>query len=134
MPGWRLTATLAVLVLTVQFYGLYRVGGPPVPLWFPQADKVQHAFGFAVPVLLVLLTLVLRRRPSSGPGLRPVTVGLVLVAFSGHAVLSELIQGWFYSSRTGDPLDVLADLAGIALGWIGFRLTVRALDRAPVRA
>jgi VanZ family protein len=57
-------------------------------------------------------------------------VGTVLVLFSLHAVASELIQGAFYVWRKGDPLDVVADLAGIALGLGVFGLVRR---RAPRR-
>ena len=35
--------------------------------------------------------------------------------FAAHAVVSELIQGAFYTDRSGDPLDLLADWSGIAI-------------------
>ena len=133
MRSWWVTAALAVIALGVQVYGLYRVGAPTSPPWFPLADKVQHLFGFGVPVLLVLLTLVLRQRAYGSAVLRGRRVGLVVAAFGLHAVISELIQGRFYRSRTGDPLDVLADTTGIQLGWLGYRLAARALDRPAVR-
>ncbi len=34
---------------------------------------------------------------------------------AAHAVVSELIQGAFYTDRSGDPLDLLADWSGIAI-------------------
>lgn len=132
MRSWWLTAALAGIALSVQTYGLYRVSGPPAPPWFPQIDKVEHALGFALPVFLVLVTLVLRQRALGGPEPRRATVAAVLAVFGLHAVLSEIIQDRFYRSRSGDPLDVVADGTGIALGWLGHRLVVRRLGRAPV--
>ena len=70
LRGWHFAAVAAVLAVLLQLWGLYRVAGPPQPPWFPFADKVEHAVGFALPVLLILLTITLRdrsgwRRPSS---------------------------------------------------------------------
>jgi VanZ family protein len=45
-----------------------------------------------------------------------VLAGLGLVA--AYAVVSELIQGFALPGRSGDPLDVVADLAGVAAGWL----------------
>ena len=125
-PGgrWRLVAGLAVLAVVVQLYGLYRVTGPPTPLWFPLADKLEHATGFALPVALVLVAGGLRARGlGTRPGRRlPV---LVLAVAVGQAVVSELVQHAFYTYRTGDPLDVLADLTGTAVGALVARAVLR---------
>ena len=40
----------------------------------------------------------------------------VVAVFAAHAVVSELVQHTFYTGRTGDPLDVLADGVGTAVG------------------
>jgi hypothetical protein len=110
----RVLAVLAGLAVVVHVFGLYRPTGPPSPSWFPDVDKVEHLLGFAAPVCLVLLALdaarPLRRRT---PGATLLVVG----AFALHAVVSELAQHFFYVHRTGDPLDALADGAGVALGW-----------------
>ena len=115
--------------MLLQLWGLYRVAGPPQPPWFPFADKVEHAVGFAVPVLLILLAVVLR----SGFGWRwpgmPTSV-LVVAIFATHGVVSETIQHRWYRYRTGDPLDVLADWLGIALGMLLFRLIFVRRSRA----
>jgi hypothetical protein len=100
-------------------FGLYRVTGPPTVPWFPGSDKVGHAVGFALPVFLILLTLDRYGRCSRGAW------WLVVGLFGLHAVGSELIQHWFYTSRTGDPRDVLADWIGLALGGLGYRLIRR---------
>lgn len=127
--GWRGLAVLAALALAGQLYGLYRETGPPTPAWFPQADKLEHGLGFALPAGLVLVALDVRertqRRVAERSGRRAVVVAAV---FATHAVVSELIQHAFYRHRTGDPFDVLADCAGVALG-VGAALLLRR--RAP---
>jgi len=122
---WPAAAVLAVLAVLGQAYGLYRPSGPP-QLPFGYADKVEHALGFALPVLLILLALSARTGPVSR---RP--VGVVAAIFAAHAVVSELIQHRFYRYRTGDPWDVVADWVGVALGVAVFW---RLRGRAPVVA
>ena len=125
-PGgrWPLVAGLAALAGVGQLYGLYRPSAPPSPLWFPYADKVEHALGFALPVALVLVAGGLRAR-SCGGGLDRSAWTLVLAVAAGHAVVSELVQAAFYTYRSGDPLDVLADLTGVVLGSFGARAVLR---------
>ena len=112
---------LAALAVAAQLWGLYRVTGPPSAPWFPYADKVQHLLGFALPVLLVLLAADLR---ATEQGRRIGRAAVVAVAglFAVHAVVSELVQGAYYASRAGDPFDVLADVVGIAVGLVAFRV------------
>ncbi len=95
---------MAAVALGVQLLALYLPGSAEGPLelaGLPGADKVVHAFLFGVPVYL--LGRLTRR------------VGLVAIGFAVHAVVSELVQRWFVPYRDGDPLDALADLAGIGL-------------------
>jgi VanZ family protein len=40
----------------------------------------------------------------------------VVAVFAAHGVVSELVQHLFYTTRSGDPFDVLADWTGTALG------------------
>lgn len=70
--------------------------------WFPQADKLRHAAAFAFLWLL-----------GSRAGLRPLNLGLLLLAYG---VGIELAQS-FTPDREASALDVMADVAGIALGW-----------------
>ena len=42
--------------------------------------------------------------------------------FAAHAVVSEVVQGALLPMRAGDPFDVLADLTGVALGVLLWRL------------
>ena len=93
--------TLLGIVVAVQVVVLYSPsshGG----LLFPQADKVVHVLVFLVPVAVALLA-----------GLRPAAVVALFVA---QAVVSEVVQGTLLPGRSGDVVDVVADLAGIALG------------------
>ncbi|MFV0458798.1 MAG: hypothetical protein ACK5MT_08550 [Actinomycetales bacterium] len=101
-----------VLVLLVQMYGIYRPSGGG-PMLFPYADKVFHAGSFAA-VGYAAVRAFVRPGPDPRPGRRALAwvVGLLVA----HAVLSELIQAWLLPARSGDPLDALADLLGVALG------------------
>lgn len=125
---WPLVGVLAALAVAAQLWGLYRVTGPTTAPWFPYADKVQHLVGFALPVLLVLLAGELRAA-EHGRRLGRTAVGAVVGLFTVHAVVSELVQGRYYVSRAGDPLDVLADVVGIALGLVAFAVLVSRGDR-----
>ncbi len=136
-PGWMVAAVAAVLAVALQLWGLYRPSGPPGTNWFPGADKLQHAVGFALPVILIALAYTLRRRVL---GRRPRISVLMAVGwlFVVHAVVSELIQDAFYPNRTGDPLDVLADWSGIVVGglavWMAGYLRLIAQRPEGVRA
>ena len=134
LRAWHLAAAGAVIAVFLQMWGLYRVVGPPQPSWFPVADKLEHAAGFALPVMLILLAAALRRPPGwkwPGSAATAVVVGL----FAAHAIVSEAIQHVWYRHRTGDPIDVLADWVGIAAGVVllrmillyGFRSAYRGL-------
>jgi VanZ family protein len=129
LHGWHLAAAAAAIAVLLQLWGLYRVLGPPQPAWFPFADKIQHVIGFALPVLLILLTIALRGRSRwQWPSGR--TSVLVVAIFAVHGVVSELIQHLWYRYRTGEALDVLADWIGIAVGVLLFRLIVVRRSRA----
>jgi VanZ family protein len=69
----------------------------------PYADKLVHV------LIFVGLTLAAGWRFGRGPA--------VLGALVAYAVGSEVAQGLFLPGRSGNPLDVVADLVGIALAW-----------------
>ena len=87
-------------MLLVSVYVLFtpRAGGEAL---FYGSDKVVHL------VLFALLAATTRWR--FGRGLALVTA---------YAVLSEVVQGVLLSTRSGDPYDVVADLLGVAAGWL----------------
>lgn len=98
---WRglfVAAVVGVLVLALVPSG----GGED---WFPQADKLRHALAF--------ITLwALGRRAGLRPGWA-LALGLL-----GFGVGIEVAQS-FTPDREASSLDVLADVAGIALGrWL----------------
>jgi hypothetical protein len=86
----------------VQLVVLYAPSAPGVEP-FPRSDLVVHAVVFAVPPTLGLL---------GGLPARP-----LLGVLAAHALLSEAVQHVLLPGRSGDPVDALADLAGLALGW-----------------
>ena len=98
---------MAVLSLYVLFKP---AGGGPT--FFEDSDKVVH--------LLLFALLAGTARWRFGPA------KAALAAVAAYAVVSELVQGALLSSRSGDPYDVLADLVGVAIGWVG---AARLLDR-----
>ena len=87
MRGFHLAAAAALLAVFLQLWGLYRVTGPPQPAWFPHADKLDHAVGFALPVLLILLTVTLRGVGWQWPS--PRRSALIVGVFAAHGVVSE---------------------------------------------
>lgn len=101
-PGsrrWALApALVALLVQLVVIYAPSGVGGGS----FPYGDKIVHVAVFALPVFFA----VLARLP-----VLPVVTVMAL-----HAPVSEVVQGRLLASRSGDPWDAVADVAGVALG------------------
>ncbi len=112
----RALLALAVAAVLVQCVVLYAPDAPGVAP-FPGADKVVHVTVFLVPALLGVLA-----------GLRaPWVLGLL----AGHAVLSELVQWRLLPHRSGDPLDAVADLVGVGLGWLVASWVRRRAARRP---
>lgn len=111
---WR---AAAIVVVGAHLLALYwpriEVTGPVS--W---SDKVAHVVLFGMPV--VMLGSVLER------------AGAVMGVFAIHAPVSELIQSAVLPGRSGDLRDMLADLAGVALG--AAVLAVRARVRGPSAA
>ncbi|GLY28317.1 hypothetical protein Kisp02_16820 [Kineosporia sp. NBRC 101731] len=90
---------MLVLTLVLHLVVLYAprtpgTGGLPV-------DKVVHGAIFGG-----LVWAAARANLRLGP------VALVL---AGHAVVSELLQHFVLPNRSGDPADVVADLAGVVI-------------------
>lgn len=111
--GRPVSHVLLALAVVVQLVVLYapQGGGPAL---FSQSDKVVHVIVFLVPVALAVVAGFRRR----------VVAGL----FTAQAVVSELVQGVFLAHRSGDPLDAVADLTGVALGLLVGTMLRRALE------
>jgi VanZ family protein len=94
---------LLALTVAVQLVVLYAPRAPSAGS-VPGLDKVVHAAVFGA-VAWAALRCGFARSP----------VAVVLVA---HAVLSEVLQAGLLPARSGDPLDVVADLAGVVLALV----------------
>lgn len=71
---------------------------------FPYADKVVHLTLFA------LLAGTARWRFGAASA--------ALLGVAAYAVLSEVVQATLLPARSGDPYDAVADLLGVAAGWL----------------
>jgi VanZ family protein len=93
----RLLLALAVVVQLVVLYAPRAPSTGPVP----GVDKLVHATVFAAVAWAAV------RCGFARP--------LVAAVLAAHAVLSELVQAGLLPGRSGDPLDVVADVAGVVL-------------------
>ena len=87
--------------VAVQLYAVYAPSGPGGPQ-INGLDKVIHALIFAAPAFAALM-LGIRARWALG-------------LLAAHAPVSELIQHLVLPQRSGDVLDIVADLSGVVLG------------------
>ena len=108
-PGVLVLLALSVAVQLVVLYAPEGAG----PGLFPQADKVVHLLVFLVPAALAVVAGFRRR--------------VVVAVFAAQAVVSEVVQALLLPHRSGDVLDVVADLTGVALGVLAGSLVLRAL-------
>jgi hypothetical protein len=113
--GW-LFALAVVVNLAILFWPRAVGGGAGLGL-----DKVVHAASFGLVAFTGLRAGLLPR--------------WLLPLLAAHAVSSELIQHTLLPARSGDPADVVADLAGVVLGLLGarWRHDDRTLDGEPHR-
>ena len=104
---WRLAFGVA---LVVQLITVYASGGPAGPE-IKGLDKVVHVLIFAAPAIAALMAGIRARW----------ALGILAV----HAPVSELIQHFGLPSRSGDVLDVVADLGGVVLGGWAYMVWTR---------
>jgi hypothetical protein len=86
----------------ISLYSSHAFGGPQIS----GLDKVVHLVIFAAPALAALMAGVSA----------PWALGIL----AAHAPISELIQHFALPQRSGDVLDVVADLGGVALGALAY--------------
>jgi hypothetical protein len=111
----RAAFVLAVAVNLAVLYWPGSVGGGGVPY----ADKVVHVLVFAA---------------VAWTGLRAgIPARWLLPLLALHAVTSELVQDRLLAQRSGDPADVVADLAGALAGTLLARASWRYERAAPPR-
>ena len=114
---WTAARIAFVVALAVKVYLLYLfVPGPSTDVAIPHADKIVHIAVFAAPAFFAVLARM------------PLWIVLSLLAL--HAPVSELVQHAFISGRAGEPLDVVADLVGVALGGLAGVVARRTVLRA----
>ena len=102
-PGQRRSAARAAFVLAVllQLVVLYAPRAPSTG-GVPGVDKAVHLAVFGL---------------AAWTGLRAGVPGrLLLPLLLAHAVVSEVLQHLVLPDRSGDPLDAVADAAGVLLG------------------
>lgn len=95
--GWLFAAVVAGQLIVLYAPRAPSTGG------LPGFDKLVHLLVFG----LVVLTGVRAGAPR----------WLVLLVSVVQAPVSELLQATLLPNRSGDPLDLLADLLGCASGW-----------------
>lgn len=84
----------------------------------PNLDKVIHAFFHFVFIWLWFLFFKKKLMSSNNYNLLAITFVFSLIL----GVVIEMIQQFFTVSRSGDPLDVLANIFGAALAFISIVL------------
>ncbi len=103
-----------MIAVVLQFVVLYAPRVPPVGSTGLPVDKFVHAGAFALATAALIWAGVPR--------------WVAISVMAAHAPLSELVQSRLLVDRSGDPMDVVADLVGVVLGV----LAVDALQsRAP---
>lgn len=101
--------------MVLQAAGLYSPGAPQ-PGGVPGLDKIAHLVAFAVPAALARL----------------LGVRWVLVLLVAHALVSEPLQHQVAPNRHLDALDTVADLVGVATGWLLGRVLAARAGARPV--
>lgn len=102
-PGWWL-AVWGLLIAAVVVGSLLPARALPTAP-FDGFDKVEHVFGYALlSAYAVMLFARLRTQLRVAVGLVVLGIGL------------EFAQAGWTSSRSGDPVDVLANLVGVLAG------------------
>jgi VanZ family protein len=81
----------------------------------PAIDKLGHVTLFAILVIIWLLFVL-----SKTKGGKLTSIWVVLIA-SFYGIIIEASQGLFFESRTADGWDIIANSAGILLGWLIFQ-------------
>jgi hypothetical protein len=108
MPRW----TWAVLAVGLNLLVLYAPRAPSVASGGLPVDKLVHMVVFAMPTVALARAGVPLRWAAS--------------VMAAHGPISELVQHNLLNHRSGDPFDVLADLAGVGIG-------VAIMSRSPQR-
>ena len=93
---------MAALAVGVQLAVLYAPDAPAVDTAGLPVDKLVHVAVFLVPTVALVMAGVPR--------------GWAVGLMAAHAPISEVLQHLLLGARSGTPLDVVADLVGVAIG------------------
>jgi hypothetical protein len=97
-------SAVAAAALGLQFVVLYAPRSPGVSTGLP-VDTLVHVVVFLLPTAALVRAGVPR--------------GWAIGLMAAHAPASELLQHALLPNRSGEPMDVVADLVGVALGaWL----------------
>ncbi len=81
----------------------------------PSIDKLGHVILFSILVIIWLLFVLSKTEVG-----KLTSIWVVLIAFF-YGIIIEASQGLFFESRTADVWDIIANSAGILLGWLIFQ-------------
>ena len=81
----------------------------------PSFDKIGHVCVFAILVMVWLLYAFLKSE-----AYRIRLFWVVLIVFF-YGIVIEVLQGLFFQTRTAEGWDIVANSAGILLGWLIFQ-------------
>src|SRR5512135_1243280 len=104
--------TIVILILTGTPGGYIPKVSTLVELFEP--DKLVHLFIFGI--LYILLAFGVEKQPKSGGNVARIRI-LILLACVLYGGITELLQEYCFTDRTGSWADFIADCAGILFGW-----------------
>jgi len=81
----------------------------------PFIDKLGHVILFSILVIIWLLFVLSKTEVG-----KLTSIWVVLIAFF-YGIIIEASQGLFFESRTADVWDIIANSAGILMGWLIFQ-------------
>jgi VanZ family protein len=115
-PGYLLPAIVWLFVIAL-LLSMPANNIPKTPfLNIPHFDKLVHVILFAV--FVVLLNYGFYKQKSAGFYHCHYTISMLTGVLTG--IGTELLQEYFALGRSGDLIDLLADIAGSIAGWVFF--------------
>lgn len=93
---------------------------------FPGIDKLVHTGFFFVFTILMFFGSIMN---SNEPTLFHWPNILILISGSLFAVLTELIQKYFFTYRSFEYWDIFADHVGIAMGYFAYLVLVLSISK-----
>lgn len=108
MKKWRFIFALGILIPSILLFIRMLYGPFVIPL-FTNADKILH---FSFSALISISVLFLLKKKKWNTALTPIVLSCIFT-------IDELSQK-FYSWRAYETMDLLVNLAGVAVAAIGF--------------